>query len=150
MRVYFQYISQISHQLMKNLNLVYKINATEGMKFSKNGCNGGGGVFSWNWRKAGFGRNGKFLKSFFFHCWQRMLTLLFYEDPPSYIANPPHPLFKFCPHLPQPHFPVTSFPPPPLLFLLPFLFGWMGNHATSDVLFYLMIIWIYTCQALVP
>ena len=43
MRVYFQYISQISHPLMKNLNLVYKINATEGMKFSKNGCNGGGG-----------------------------------------------------------------------------------------------------------
>ena len=26
----------------------------------------------------------------------------------------------------------------------------MGDHATFDVLFYLMIIWIYTCQALVP
>ena len=26
----------------------------------------------------------------------------------------------------------------------------MGDHTTSDVLLYLMIIWIYTCQALVP
>ena len=26
----------------------------------------------------------------------------------------------------------------------------MGDHATFDVLFYLLIIWIYACQALLP
>ena len=34
-----------------------------------------------------------------------------------------------------------------LLFLLSCFFGWMGDHATFDVLFYLMIAWIYTCRA---
>ena len=39
-----------------------------------------------------------------------------------------------------------------LLFLLPcFLscFGWMGDRSTFDLLFYLMILWIYTFRALV-
>ena len=40
--------------------------------------------------------------------------------------------------------------PPLLFFLLSSFFGWMGYHATFDVLFYLMIIWIYKCRALVP
>ena len=50
---------------------------------------------------------------------------------------PPLPFFQFCPT------------PPPLLFLLSCFFGWMSDHATFDVLFYLMITWIYTCRALV-
>ena len=29
-------------------------------------------------------------------------------------------------------------------------FGWRGDHATFYLLFYLMVIWIYTSQALVP
>ena len=49
-----------------------------------------------------------------------------------------------------PPLPCHLQPPPPLLLLLLCFFGWMGDHATFDVLFYLMIIWIYTCQALVP
>ena len=48
---------------------------------------------------------------------------IFHEDPP-YIA-----------------FPLS------VVFLLLFFFGWMGT--LFDVLFYLMIIWVYTCQALV-
>ena len=48
---------------------------------------------------------------------------IFYEDPP-YIA-----------------FPLS------LVFLLLCFFGGMGT--LFDVLFYLMIIWVYTCQALV-
>ena len=34
-----------------------------------------------------------------------------------------------------------------LLFLLPWFFDWMGDHTTSDVLFYLMTLWLYTCRA---
>ena len=41
-------------------------------------------------------------------------------------------------------------PTRPPLFLLAFFFDYMGDRATSDVLFYLMRLWIYTCQALVP
>ena len=54
-------------------------------------------------------------------------------DPP--ISNP---IFSdFVQHL---HFSVTSNPPPSLFFLLRYFFGWMGDYATFDVLFYLMII----------
>ena len=50
-----------------------------------------------------------------------------------------------------PHFPVTSnLSPPPLFILLSCFFGWMGDHTTFDVPFYLLIICIYTCRALVP
>ena len=73
-----------------------------------------------------------------------VLTLLLYEDSP-YIASPP-----FSNFVQHPLFSITSNPQPPLLFLLPFFFGWMGDHVTYDIQFYLMIIWIYTCQALVP
>ena len=41
-------------------------------------------------------------------------------------------------------------PSPPLFFLLSFFFGWISDHAKFDVLFCVMIIWIYTCRALVP
>ena len=40
---------------------------------------------------------------------------------------------------------------PTVLSVVLFLLAkWVGDHATFDVLFYLMIIWNYTCQALVP
>ena len=39
--------------------------------------------------------------------------------------------------------------PPPLFTLLSCFFGWMGDHTTFDVSFYLLIICIYTCRALV-
>ena len=65
---------------------------------------------------------------------------------------------KTNPILPTPSFsnfvhplPLPSHfqPPHPLFFSLSCFFSWMGDHATFGVLFYLMIIWIYTCQTLV-
>ena len=41
-------------------------------------------------------------------------------------------------------------PPRPLLFFLSCLISLMGDHATFDVFFYLMILWIYAYEALVP
>ena len=61
-----------------------------------------------------------------------------------FISHPtphPQPLFKIFPHFLQ--------LPPPLLFLLPCFFDWMGDCTTFDVLFYLLILWIYTYGALV-
>ena len=46
-------------------------------------------------------------------------------------------------------YPNAHYAPPTLFFLLSCFLGWMGDRATIDVLFYLMIIWIYTCQAFV-
>ena len=53
--------------------------------------------------------------------------------------------------------PLLSKPPcfvsnlhPYCFFLLPSFFCWMGNGAKFGVLFYLMRLPIYTCQALVP
>ena len=59
------------------------------------------------------------------------LTPLFYEDSP---------FFKFCPTPP-----LYLQPPPPMLFLLSNFFDWMGCRATFDVLFYLVILCIYSC-----
>ena len=59
------------------------------------------------------------------------------KTPPSHT----HP----TPHL---NFPVSSNCLPPLFFQLSGFFGWMGDHATFDVLFYLMLMWIYTCRHL--
>ena len=63
---------------------------------------------------------------------------------PPYIACPN--FLYFCPT------PLSrrTKPSPPLLFLMSFFFDWMDHCATFNVLFYLMILWIYTCQALVP
>ena len=47
-------------------------------------------------------------------------------------------------------FPGASNPQPHCSFCCLFLFGWMGDRATFDVLFYLMISWMYTCRALGP
>ena len=67
---------------------------------------------------------------------------------PHYIAYPP--LFKCCPP-PSPLPPTSlSHPTPTSTVLLSCFFSWMGDHTKFDVLFYLMIISIYTCQALVP
>ena len=65
-----------------------------------------------------------------------------------YIAYPLS-FFKFCP-TPSPLLPCHLQPPPQLFFLLSCFFDWLGDHATFDVLFYLMLTWIYTFQALVP
>ena len=81
------------------------------------------------------------------HSWQRGPNPLFYEKP-SYIAYPPPFFFIFCPPPPS-HLPCHLQPPPPLLFLLSCFFDWMSDCTTFDVLFYLMILWIYTCWALV-
>ena len=63
-----------------------------------------------------------------------------------YIA---YPLFSNFIH-PLPLLPCHLQPLPPLFFLLSCFFGWMGDHCTFGLLFYLMIIWIYICLALVP
>ena len=67
------------------------------------------------------------------HSWQRIPNPLFYEDPIAY-----SPFFKFWPVLLH-----HLQPPALLLFLLSCFFYWMGDRATFDVLFYLMILWIY-------
>ena len=64
-----------------------------------------------------------------------LIPLFFKIPPPLYCL--PHLFFNFCPT------------PPALFFLLCCFFGWIGDHTTFDELFYLMITWIYTCQALV-
>ena len=73
------------------------------------------------------------------HTWQRV-------PDPSILWRPPilptPTIFKFCPN--------THHLSPHLLYLSPCFFNWMGDCITSDVLFYLMISWIYTYQALVP
>ena len=64
------------------------------------------------------------------HSWQRGLPLLYIDSPILF------------PNLVQ--------PPPPLLIRLSSFFSWMGNRATFYVLFYLMISWMDTYQALGP
>ena len=67
--------------------------------------------------------DGKFLKSLY--NWQRnfMKTLLL-----------PTPLFSNFVHIPSPPLSCHLQPPPQMFFLLPCFFGWMGDHATFDVL----------------
>ena len=66
------------------------------------------------------------------HSWQRGPMPVFYEDP---LYCSPTPLFQIL--FPLPPFPCHLQPPPPLLFLLPCFFGWMGDRTTFDVLSYL-------------
>ena len=70
------------------------------------------------------------------------LTPIFYEDPP-YIAYPRFQILSNT--LPRP--PSST---PTVFFLFSCSFDWMGDRATFDVLFYLMIIRIYKCRPLVP
>ena len=78
------------------------------------------------------------------HDWQRV------PNPPIlwrplYICNIPSPtFFKFY------WSPLASNLHPHCSFCCLVFFDWVGGCATTDVLFYLMIVWIYTCQALVP
>ena len=60
----------------------------------------------------------------------------------------PTPFFKFY-RTYIPLLPCHIQPISPLFFLLSCFFGWMGDHATFDVLFYLRIIWIWTCRGLI-
>lgn len=69
---------------------------------------------------------------------RRFLTPLFYEDPPILPTPPFLNLFHLTP-LPSALL--------LLLILLPCCFSWMVDHDTFDMLFYLMIFWIYTCWA---
>ena len=71
---------------------------------------------------------------------------LFYEDPaPPCIAYP-----CFFQILSTPSLPCCLQPHPPLLILLSCFFGWMGDHTTFDVLFYLMISWNNGCTHVEP
>ena len=74
-----------------------------------------------------------------------VLTPLFYEDPPIL----PRLLFQFLSN-PSPPFPCHLQCSPPFLIQLSCFSGWMGDHATSDVLSYLMVSWMYPCQAWRP
>ena len=103
--------------------------------------------FYWRWWEARNGGlslwwgNRKFLKSLYIGG-RGVLIPLFYEDP-LYCQLPPFFFFQIL---------STSLSPPtliPVFFLLSCFFGWMSDLTTFDVLFYLMIIWIYTCWALV-
>ena len=66
------------------------------------------------------------------------------SNPPILWRPPilPTPFLQIC----QTPFPCCLQPPSPLLFLLPCFFDWMGDWATFDVVFYLMILWIYLCR----
>ena len=64
--------------------------------------------------------------------------------PPLYIVYPPFSNFLQF-YLPLP---CRLQALPPLLTLLSCFFGRMSDRATFDVLFYLMISWMYTCRAL--
>ena len=77
---------------------------------------------------------------------RRVLTPVLWRPP---ILLTPFPFSNFV-QPPLLYFPVTSNLPPQLFFLLSCFFDWLGDHATFDVLFYLMLTWIYTFQALVP
>ena len=84
--------------------------------------------------------DGKILKSLYI-VGRGVLTPLFYEDLLYCLFR----LFQMLKKKISCHLQ----PPPSLFFLLPCFFSWMGDNTTFDVLFYLMIISIYTCQALV-
>ena len=80
---------------------------------------------------------------FSLHSWQRGANPLFSEDPLYWLP----PFFQFCSSLP---FPFHLQPHRYCSFCCPISLVKCGDHTTFDVLFYLMIIWIYTCQTLVP
>ena len=66
-----------------------------------------------------------------------ILIPLFYED-----SLPPILSTLFFQILSKsPYLSCCLQPPTPQLFLLSCFFGWMGDRATFDVLFYLMILW---------
>ena len=119
------------------------------MKFSKMTVIGVHGKFllemgeSQEWGGGGFIMGGWEVFEVLLHSWQGgAKSPVFYEDPQYCLPS----LFQILANLPAP--PCHLQPPPPL-FWLPCFFGRMGDHITLDVLFYLMITWIDTCQDLV-
>ena len=86
------------------------------------------------------------------HSSQKGANLLILWRPPP--TPPPPPIlptspsiFQILSTLPPPPLPCHLQPPPPLLFLFSCFFGWVGDHATFNVLFYLMIKWISICMS---
>ena len=76
------------------------------------------------------------MTSWHLHSWQRVPKPHISCRPPPYIA---YPLFKFC------RTPTCLQPPSQLL---AYFFDWVGDCVAFHVLFYLMILWIYTYWAL--
>ena len=68
--------------------------------------------------------------------------LILWRPPPPILPTSPS-LFQILSTLPLPPLSCHLQPPSPLLFLLSCFFGWVGDHTTFKVLFYLMIKWIY-------
>ena len=98
----------------------------------------------WGWefftRSGGKPRMGGRIFKVSLRSWQGGVNPITLRRPPPFFSN-----FN---HLPAPtsqHFQS----PLPLLFLFFSFFGWMGDHATFDVLFYMMIMWICSCQVCV-
>ena len=111
------------------------------MRFFGNGCNGGDGreLFTRN-RGTGMGGGGG---------WFLMGGGEFLKSLP-YFMKPPFPIYCLLPFFqilspPPPPFPVISNPNSHCSFCCPVFFGWMGDHTTFNVLFYVMMIWTYTC-----
>ena len=73
-------------------------------------------------------------------CWG-VLSPLFYEKSP---ILPTPTLSDFV----QPCLSLSCPTSNPNALSVVLFFGWMGDHTTFDVLFYLMILWVCTCQAL--
>ena len=110
---------------------------------------GGWKIFSRNGGKPGLGgwfynRGMRNFQSLYIVC-RGMLTSLFYENTLPILLNSPS--FQVLP--PPPTISCHFQSAPPLLFLLSCFFGWMGDCATFDVLFYLIIIWILGMSSLV-
>ena len=85
-----------------------------------------------------------------------VVTPYFMKAPPyiTYILHPIlHPILPILPpfsNLSTPPHPYCCLRPlPQLLFRLSSFFGYMVDPNTFDVLLYLMLLWIYTCQVLV-
>ena len=89
----------------------------------------------WGWKKT----NLKVYDVTNYTVGRGFLAPLFYEHRLSILLTPPpSPFSDFV----QP----TSNLHPHCSFSWLNFFDWMGNHATFDVLFYLMILWTYTCR----
>ena len=108
------------------------------MRFFGNGCNGGDGreLFT---RNRGTGMGGGLVFNGRWGIFK--VSPLFYEAPLSHIL--PTTLFSNFVH--PPPFPVISNPNSHCSFCCPVFCGWMGDHTTFNVLFYVMMIWTYTC-----
>ena len=79
-----------------------------------------------------------------------VLTPPYYMKICSILLSPsPIFFFKFCSN-PPPPFLCRLWPPFTRLFLLFCSFGWMGDRATFHALFCFIVLFNYTCRALVP